>query len=214
MVLNMFHGTLQPLAGAARTLAQLAEDGLLPAAARRRRSRRDVPWVATLLTAGMSIVFLLIGDPTWMIAAANLTYLIGICLPSVAVWLLRRHSPELHRPYRAPRGTIVLGRGRGVRLGRERRPRASSSSGCRRSSSVSALAYSGAALYALRVLAGPPGGGLPRPAPLAAHQAHRRDAPGAAAGRRRIPDRGQRVDARDEPVVNPRSRTSSSPSRW
>ena len=30
MVLNMFHGTLQPLAGAARTLSQLAEDGLLP----------------------------------------------------------------------------------------------------------------------------------------------------------------------------------------
>lgn len=30
MVFNMFHGTLQPLAGAARTLSQLAEDGLLP----------------------------------------------------------------------------------------------------------------------------------------------------------------------------------------
>ena len=31
MMLNMFHGTLQPLAGAARTLSQLADDGLLPA---------------------------------------------------------------------------------------------------------------------------------------------------------------------------------------
>ena len=30
MMFNMFHGTLQPLAGAARTLSQLAEDGLLP----------------------------------------------------------------------------------------------------------------------------------------------------------------------------------------
>ena len=30
MMLNMFHGTLQPLAGASRTLMQLAEDGLLP----------------------------------------------------------------------------------------------------------------------------------------------------------------------------------------
>ena len=34
MMLNMFHGTLQPLAGASRTLMQLAEDGLLPRAAR------------------------------------------------------------------------------------------------------------------------------------------------------------------------------------
>jgi diguanylate cyclase (GGDEF)-like protein len=108
IVLNMFHGTLQPLAGAARTLAQLSEDGLLPQLFA-RRSTRDVPWVATALTAGMSIAFLLMGDPVWMIAAANLTYLIGIALPSVAVWLLRRHSPDLVRPYRAPHGTIILG---------------------------------------------------------------------------------------------------------
>jgi diguanylate cyclase (GGDEF)-like protein len=108
VVLNMFHGTIQPLAGAARTLSQLSDDGLLPRLLG-KRSRYDVPWVATLLTAGMSIAFLQSGNPIWVIAAANLTYLIGICLPSVAVWLLRRHAPELVRPWRAPRGTIVLG---------------------------------------------------------------------------------------------------------
>ena len=108
MMFNMFHGTLQPLAGASRTLAQLAEDGLLPRVLA-LRSRADVPWVATVIMAGIAIVFLLSGDPTWVIAAANLTYLIGICLPSVAVWLLRRDAPDMARPYRAPRGTIVLG---------------------------------------------------------------------------------------------------------
>ncbi|MDQ1641934.1 MAG: hypothetical protein QOJ90_1285 [Actinomycetota bacterium] len=108
IVLNMFHGTLQPLAGASRTLSQLSEDGLLPRVFA-KRSARDVPWVATAGTAAMSIVFLLLGDPVWMIAAANLTYLIGIALPSVAVWLLRRHSPTLARPYRAPRGLVGLG---------------------------------------------------------------------------------------------------------
>jgi len=108
MMFNMFHGTLQPLAGAARTLAQLAEDGLLPRLLA-RRSRTDAPWIATLLTAGMAILLLLVGDPLWVIAAANLTYLIAIALPSVAVWLLRRDQPEMARPYRAPRGTIVLG---------------------------------------------------------------------------------------------------------
>ena len=108
MVLNMFHGTLQPLAGASRTLSQLSEDGLLPRSLA-RRTRTDAPWVATLLTAGMSIIFLLSGDPPWIIAAANFAYLIGIGLPSVAVWLLRRNAPEMRRPYRAPRGTIVLG---------------------------------------------------------------------------------------------------------
>ncbi len=98
MVFNMFHGTLQPLAGASRTLMQLAEDGLLPRILGLRLRRTDAPWVATLLTAGMSIVFLLSGDPTWVIAAANLTYLIGICLPSVAVWLLRRNEPCANGP--------------------------------------------------------------------------------------------------------------------
>ena len=92
MVFNMFHGTLQPLAGASRTLSQLSEDGLLPRVLA-LRSKRDVPWVATWLTALMAIAFLIAGDPTWLIAAANLTYLIGICLPSVAVWLLRRNAP-------------------------------------------------------------------------------------------------------------------------
>jgi diguanylate cyclase (GGDEF)-like protein/PAS domain S-box-containing protein len=108
MVFNMLHGTIAPLAGAARALAQLAEDGLLPESLS-KRSATDAPWVSTLLTAAMSIVFLWIGDPIWLIAAANLTYLIGIALPSVAVWLLRHNEPNMARPYRAPRGTITLG---------------------------------------------------------------------------------------------------------
>ena len=39
IMLNMFHGTLQPLAGAARTLSQLADDGLLPRFLSLRSSR-------------------------------------------------------------------------------------------------------------------------------------------------------------------------------
>ncbi len=112
-VLNMFHGTVQPLAGASRTLSQLAEDGLLPRLMA-RRNRFDAPHVAIGLTAGVAIVFLLAGDPVWMIAAANFTYLIGIALPSIAVWLLRRDSPDQDRPWRAPRGTIMLGVGAAV----------------------------------------------------------------------------------------------------
>src|SRR5712691_9733920 len=148
MMFNMFHGTLQPLAGASRTLAQLAEDGLLPRFFA-LRSRTDAPWVATLITAGMAIVFLLTGDPTWVIAAANLTYLIGICLPSVAVWLLRRDAPEMLRPFRAPRGTIVLGLvaagvwGLSTMLGFEQFGLPTVIAGV-------AMAYSGSALYALR----------------------------------------------------------------
>jgi amino acid transporter len=162
LVLNMFCGTLQPLAGAARTLSQLSDDGLLPRLLG-RRNRRDVPWVATLLTAGMAMVFLLLGDPTWLIAAANFTYLIGIALPSVAVWLLRRHSPHLDRPYRAARGTVVLGVGAacvwGVAavLGFEQFGLPTVVFGV-------ALAYSGATLYAVRCWQDRRAAGLPRTA--------------------------------------------------
>jgi signal transduction histidine kinase len=108
MIFNMLHGPIAALAGSSRTLAQLSEDGLLPEFLA-KRSRTDAPWAATLLTAGMAVAFVLIGDPLWLIAAANLTYLIGISLPNVAVWLLRRNEPHMTRPYRAPRGTILLG---------------------------------------------------------------------------------------------------------
>jgi amino acid transporter/signal transduction histidine kinase len=108
MMFNMFHGTLAPLTGVARTLSQLAEDELLPEFFA-WRNRFDCPWVAIVITAACAVVFLLIGDPVWLVAAANFTYLIGIALPNVAVWLLRRDQPDMPRPYRAPRGTIMLG---------------------------------------------------------------------------------------------------------
>ena len=108
ITLNMFHGSLQPLAGASRTLSQLSEDRLLPRFLA-WRSSTDCPWAATLLTSAMAIAFLLLGDPIWLIAAANFTYLIGVCMPNVAAWLLRKDHPDAPRLYRAPPGAIALG---------------------------------------------------------------------------------------------------------
>lgn len=163
MMFNMFHGTMQPLAGAARTLSQLSEDGLLPRFLALRDSR-DAPWVATVLTAAFSILFLLIGDPIWLVAAANFTYLIGICLPSIAVWLLRRDAPEAERPWRAPRYTIGLGVTAALvwlastMLGFEQFGLPTAVFGL-------AMAYSGAALYAWRKIEDRVAAGLPPIAP-------------------------------------------------
>jgi len=159
MMFNMFHGTMQPLAGAARTLSQLADDGLLPRALS-LRAPTDTPWVATLVTAGWAIWFLWLGDPIWLIAAANFTYLIGICMPSVAVWLLRRDAPDMPRPYRAPRGTIIAGLCAAAgwmisaMLGFEQFGISTVMFGL-------AMAYSGAALYAWRKFSDRRRAGLP-----------------------------------------------------
>jgi diguanylate cyclase (GGDEF)-like protein len=151
IIFNMFHGTLQPLAGAARTIAQLSEDGLLPRFLGKRSAATDVPWVATLMTAGFAIIFLLIGDPVWVIAAANFTYLISVCMPVVAAWLLRRDQPHAARPYRAARGMIGLGLASAVIwlvsaiLGFQQFGLPTVLFGL-------ALAYSGAGLYAWRII--------------------------------------------------------------
>ncbi|GAC1581010.1 MAG: hypothetical protein NVS3B24_16930 [Candidatus Dormibacteria bacterium] len=150
MVFNMFHGSLQPLAGASRTLSQLSEDGLVPRFFA-TRSRTDAPWVATIITAVFAIIFLLAGDPIWVVAAANLTYLIGIALPNIAVWLLRRDAPEIERPWRAPTWTIQLGVAAAVTwllstvLGFQQFGLPTVLFGI-------ALAYSGSVLYAWRIL--------------------------------------------------------------
>ena len=148
IMFNMFHGTLQPLAGAARTLSQLADDGLLPEFFG-LRDKKDAPWVATSITAGFAIFFLWLGDPIWLVASANFTYLIGICLPSVAVWLLRKDEPHMRRPYRAPRGTIGLGLAAAIVWG------VSAILGFQQFGLTTVIiglifAYSGAALYAWR----------------------------------------------------------------
>jgi two-component system, sensor histidine kinase len=164
MMFNMFHGTMQPLAGAARTLSQLSDDGLLPRALGMRSRKTDAPWVATLATAAFSILFLLIGDPIWLVAAANFTYLIGICLPNIAVWLLRRDAPHEHRPWRAPRGTIGLGVAAAViwllstLLGFEQFGLPTVVFGL-------VMAYSGAALFAWRMVEDRIDAGLPAFAP-------------------------------------------------
>ena len=109
IMINMFSGTIQPLSGASRTLSQLSEDGLLPRSIGYRHPKTDAPVVAIVFTAVCAIACLLMNDPIWLVAAANLTYLIGIALPSVAVWLLRRHEPDWPRPYRAKNSSIILG---------------------------------------------------------------------------------------------------------
>jgi GGDEF domain-containing protein len=163
IMLNMFHGTMQPLAGAARTLSQLSEDGLLPRFLA-WRTKTDCPWAATLTTALFAIVFLMMGVPIWMIAGANFTYLISICMPNVAAWLLRKDQPDAARPYRAPRGTIALGMIAAMTwllsaiLGFQQFGLPTVLFGL-------ALAYSGAALYALRVIEDRLRAGMPIMAP-------------------------------------------------
>jgi amino acid transporter len=189
IMLNMFHGTMQPLAGAARTLSQLSEDGLLPRFLA-WRSTTDCPWAATLLTATAAVIFLIIGDPIWLIAAANFTYLISVCMPNVAAWLLRRDLPDAARSVSRAAGhdRARLGRfGDLASFGRSRVPAVRPSD---------SLVWSCLGLFRRRPLRvaldrrpaarGPSGHGA-----HAAHETDRRHAVCAGAGRRWLLHGGQ-----------------------
>ena len=60
-----------------------------------------------MLTAVAAIGFVLAGYPLWIIAAANFTYLISICMPNIAAWLLRRDQPDANAPLPGAAGVLV-----------------------------------------------------------------------------------------------------------
>jgi signal transduction histidine kinase/DNA-binding response OmpR family regulator/L-asparagine transporter-like permease len=113
MTLCWVQTCIHALCGAPLTIAQLADDGMAPRILS-RRTGHDVPVTATLMTAGVASALVLVNDTTWLRGAANFAYLIGIFLPSLAVWLLRRDQPDAARLYTAPGYILDLGLGAGM----------------------------------------------------------------------------------------------------
>ena len=195
--------------------AVAARRGRPAAALLARRSRTDGPWVATLLTGRH-------GDRVPADRRSDLADRRGqLHLPDRHLPAERRRlaaaprrSRDLARPYRAPRGTIVLGVvaavvwGVSTILGFQQFGLPTVLFGlafayCRRRALRLAQAGATGAARACRGVSA-----------LAARQAHRRDAAGADARRRRLPARRRRMSrATEHARWSPRSRTSSSPSR-
>lgn len=92
---------LQSLAGPPRNLTCLSEDAHLPRSLLFRSSRTGAPVVAISVTAGASVVCLLVGHVSDVLAAATFAGIVAITLSSVAVLALRRNEPDRNRPYRA-----------------------------------------------------------------------------------------------------------------
>jgi signal transduction histidine kinase/DNA-binding response OmpR family regulator len=113
MTLCWVQTCIHALCGAPLTIAQLADDGMAPRILS-RRTAHDVPVTATLMTACVAAALVLGNDTTWLRGAANFAYLIGIFLPSLAVWLLRRDQPDAARLYTAPGQMLNLGLGAGL----------------------------------------------------------------------------------------------------
>ena len=148
-----------------------------------------------------------------MIAAANFTYLIGICMPNIAAWLLRRDLPDAAASLPRAARHHHARRGRRLRSGCSLPFSASSNSVFRPSSSASPWPIPAplSTLGASSRIGGAQG--LPADRPDAARQAHRRHAVRARSRWRRLLLAVSSVSAEHHELVSPCSRISSSSSR-
>ncbi|MDR3490834.1 MAG: amino acid permease [Gammaproteobacteria bacterium] len=105
---NSWIYTATGLAGISRALAQIAADGYAPEIFS-KVTKSGAPWVALMASFLLAFILTWYGVPNWLLAGTNLSYLLAICAPSVAVLLLRKTNPDDPRPYKASLLTIRLG---------------------------------------------------------------------------------------------------------
>jgi APA family basic amino acid/polyamine antiporter len=90
------------LLGQSRVFFSMSRDGLLPSLFNVVHSRFRTPWISTL-TVGLFVATLAAILPidvlTEMVSIGTLLAFVIVC---TGVWILRRRSPELPRPFRTP----------------------------------------------------------------------------------------------------------------
>lgn len=91
--------TLAMIIAASALMSQLAADGLLPAALGRVRTRRGTPVAALVLTAGLGIACMFLGDIYVIAAVSNFGILFSYLITGFALVKIRRMRthPEKHK---------------------------------------------------------------------------------------------------------------------
>jgi amino acid transporter len=108
LVLALLLAIMTTMSGASRTLYQGAEDGLLPKFLS-RVNEHGAPTNAMWTVLVVNFVLLMMSDYMFVLAAANVSYIIFNFLNLNAGWIHRMDRPNWERPYKAPTILIVLG---------------------------------------------------------------------------------------------------------
>ncbi|HSI96464.1 MAG TPA: APC family permease [Methylophilaceae bacterium] len=108
LVLALLLAIMTTMSGASRTLYQGSEDGLLPKFLS-RVNEHGAPTSAMWTNMGVNIVLLMMSDYIFLLAAANVSYIIFNFLNLNSGWIHRMDRPNWERPYKAPTILIVLG---------------------------------------------------------------------------------------------------------
>ena len=108
LVLALVLSLMTSMAGSSRTLYQASVDGWLPKYLAKLNSH-GAPTNAMWTNLGFNLLLLLMSDYVFVLAAANVGYLIFSFLNLNAGWIHRMDRPQQARPWRAPSWIIAAG---------------------------------------------------------------------------------------------------------
>ena len=101
LVVALLLSVLHALMGCARSLYQVAHDGLLPTFLQ-HTNRHGVPDSAMAFNLVCSIVVVFFGSPLEIYIFSNMGYLLSVCLTLFGYFLYRQRHPTVPRPVRMP----------------------------------------------------------------------------------------------------------------
>ncbi|MGP1715994.1 MAG: APC family permease [Methylophilus sp.] len=108
LVLALLLSIMTTMSGASRTLYQGSADGLLPKFLS-KVNEHGAPTSAMWANMVFNFILLMMSDYMFLLAAANVSYVIFNFLNLNAGWIHRMDRPKWERPYKAPTILIVLG---------------------------------------------------------------------------------------------------------
>ena len=108
LVLALLLSIMTTMSGASRTLYQGSADGLLPKFLS-KVNEHGAPTSAMWANMVFNFVLLMMSDYMFLLAAANVSYVIFNFLNLNAGWIHRMDRPNWERPYKSPTSLIVLG---------------------------------------------------------------------------------------------------------
>lgn len=108
LILSLLLTVSMAMAGSARTLYQGSVDGWLPRYLSRVNSH-GAPVAAMWTDLSFNMLLLMMSDYVFLLAIANVNYMIFIFLNLQAGWLHRIDRPDTPRPYRAPNILLAIG---------------------------------------------------------------------------------------------------------
>ena len=108
LIMALILAIVTAMAGTSRTLYQSSVEGWLPKYLS-KLNRHGAPTNAMWTDLVFNLLLLSLGNPIFVLAASNVTFMFGVAMNLNAAWMHRKDRPNHYRPYKAPDWLIFIG---------------------------------------------------------------------------------------------------------